>query len=1257
MGRGKLGKKLSALIMSTAMVLTMIPFGGMGRQTVEAASSEKTIAGLSTTPIKAPESTVTYDSEGRRIPWVGSYVWYGKYEGEPVKYRVLSPKTTEYGGTSMFLDCDSILYQAVYDEDCKPNDGQTNPNEWEGSDLQYSLNGMNFLWKKNVFTTPERDAIIGSKIASHSRAYDTEASRCLYSPINDFDDFVGLNGEQIFVLDIGEMIPKYGYFHPQKDSLNGEHWMWWTRSAHAPTSTTYGTCVGYVPNLVYSYGTVNAAYGKGYSSPIGASPAFNVNLNRVIFSSVVSGTAGENDAEYKLTLRDNSLGLTFVPASNGVSASAVVGPVKTDVSMRLQAFGGSQDDVTRLSVLILDKGYTYGNSNKANILYYGKMVVPGDFSTIKTTATALFSLPSNLSVDDWDSKFFVYVLAEIENGPHESDYASDPLQLKKPKISYTSAPPEILTQPTTESVYVDEVAQFKVVAKEKGPQPLIYQWQYLNKATGYLWANYKGSGSNPNILPVTGTTELDGTQFRCVIKDYTGLETISNVVTLTIKADQSKTIKSAKAKDSSIAKTAAQEFTVETTADVKNLMLYAEGGSPLVKTWAASGNSTVSGNTRTWKVTHAINTAGDRKLVFKGGTTDTTPVTNAVTVSFKVLNTGVISASAKNAMILKGGEQTFTVKTTSDAKYLMEYAEGENLVKTWTASSSNSTVSGNVRTWTVSQNIANAGETGERTLTFKAGTTSTPTAAQRTVAFFVDDVFVNSASVKYATIGKGGTQIFTVTTTSNAKHLELFGEGGNLVQVWYAFASSTVSGDVRTWTVSHNIGTVGNRELKLKASKYEGGGLSEKTVKFAVVEKKIVSASAKYAAITKSSVQGFTVTTSADVQYLMLYAEDGKTLVKSWAASGNSTVDANKIRTWYVMQAINTAGNRKLVFKGGTNNTTAVTNALTVSFKVESLGALSASAKYPMILKGGEQVFIVKTTSDSKYLVEYAEDGTTVKTWTASSTNSTVSGGVRTWTLPQTINTAGNRKLNFKAGGSSTTLTGAQVSAEFTVTASVKINATNFPDEAFRNYVKTTFDTNQNDEFSADELREIKELYIYRKGICTLKGIEFFSELKVLKAFSNPIEELDVSRNIKLEELDCSAMLLTSLDLSRNSELTYLECGFNKLNTLDLSKNKNLVTLYCASTGLTSLDVSGNTKLESLYAYSNNLTSLDVSKCTMLVYFHCLDNKLTSLNVRSNLALKELACYSNNLTSLDVSKNTALTKLTVDTGVTVTGAD
>ena len=495
-------------------------------------------------------------------------------------------------------------------------------------------------------------------------------------------------------------------------------------------------------------------------------------------------------------------------------------------------------------------------------------------------------------------------------------------------------------------------------------------------------------------------------------------------------SDGEKKIVSAKAGLGSITKTSTQTFEVVTTANVKNLMLYAEDGN-LVKTWAASGNSTETGGNRKWTVSLNINTAGNRKLVFKGGTTNTTPVTNSVTVAFKVENTGVISASAKYSSIPRAAAQEFTVKTTSDATYLNLYAEdGKTLVKTWTASSSNSKVNGNVRTWTVSQTIQTP---GNRNLIFKAGSSATPTSAQRAVAFTVDDIRVTGVSVKNATIGKGGTQTFTVQTTADAKYLMLYAEGGNLVKTWEASASnSSVKNNVRTWTVSLAINTAGNRELIIKAGKTTMPGGVSGTAKFTVAEKKILSAKAKIASIAKTSVQEFEVVTTADVENLMLYAEGGN-LVKTWAASGNSTAGADKIRKWTVSLAINTAGDRKLVFKGGTTNTTPATNALTVAFKVENTGVISASAKYATINKGATQTFTVKTTADATSLSLYAEDGKTlVKTWTVSSTNSTVSGHVSTWTVSQAIQTAGNRNLIFKAGTGSTP-TSAQRSVAFTV--------------------------------------------------------------------------------------------------------------------------------------------------------------------------------------------------------------------------------
>ena len=586
--------------------------------------------------------------------------------------------------------------------------------------------------------------------------------------------------------------------------------------------------------------------------------------------------------------------------------------------------------------------------------------------------------------------------------------------------------PSFTKQPNDATAAKDQLVEFTVFSVGAG---ITYDWYVFRPGSGI--AGYtKEYSCTDGIWAYTPRVEDDGMALYVIATDKFGRSATSNAAVLSLH----KTILSAKKKYYSITKTSIQEFEVQTTSDVQYLMLYAEDGNT-VKSWPASGNSKLDATgKRNWTLSQPINTVGNRSLVFRGGTTNSTPVTNIEIVSFKVESIGVISVSAKDAVIKKGGEQVFTVKTTSDADYLVEYAEdGKTVVKSWTASSSNSTVNGNVRTWTIKQSINTA---GKRNLIFKAGYTragapSILTAPLRTAAFTVEDVWVNSASAKYATIGKNGTQTFTVKTTSNAQNLMLYAEGGNLVKTWAASGNSTVSGDVRTWTVTLAIGTAGNRELTIKAGKTTTPSALGKTVKFAVVEKKLVSASAKYAGITKASMQGFTVTTSADVQYLMLYAEDGKTLVKSWAASGNSTVDANKIRTWYVIQEIATAGNRKLVFKGGTNNTTAVTNALTVSFKVENTGVITASAKNATINKGSTQTFTVTTTADCKYLAEYAENGNLVTSWTANSSNSKVSGNVRTWTVTQTINTAGKRTLTFKAGVSSPTT--AERNVSFTV--------------------------------------------------------------------------------------------------------------------------------------------------------------------------------------------------------------------------------
>ena len=156
----------------------------------------------------------------------------------------------------------------------------------------------------------------------------------------------------------------------------------------------------------------------------------------------------------------------------------------------------------------------------------------------------------------------------------------------------------------------------------------------------------------------------------------------------------------------------------------------------------------------------------------------------------------------------------------------------------------------------------------------------------------------------------------------------------------------------------------------------------------------------------------------------------------------------------------------------------------------------------------------------------------------------------------------------------------------------VAIDASNFPNKTFRNYIQKVFDKDNNDFFSADEIAAVTELTFQYPddpntgvaGITSLKGIEYFTALT---------------------SLDCSYQDLTELDLSQNTGLTSVLCYGNQLTELDLSANTQLIELDCSSNEITHLDVSSNHNLEKLSCYHNRLTSLDLSRNNKLTYTYC----------------------------------------------------
>ena len=213
----------------------------------------------------------------------------------------------------------------------------------------------------------------------------------------------------------------------------------------------------------------------------------------------------------------------------------------------------------------------------------------------------------------------------------------------------------------------------------------------------------------------------------------------------------------------------------------------------------------------------------------------------------------------------------------------------------------------------------------------------------------------------------------------------------------------------------------------------------------------------------------------------------------------------------------------------------------------------------------------------------------------------------------------------------------------------VAIDATNFPDENFRKYVKDNFDKNPADDaLSQTEIDAVTKIDVSKKKIKDLKGVEFFKKLTWFNCEGNQLMSLDVSHNTALTTLVCSSNQLTSLDVSHNTALDDLLADNNKITTLNVSKNTALYRLIVDRNKLTTLDVSNNPALKYLNLSFNELTTLDVSNNLALELLDLSINKLTTLDVSNNLALEVLYCSKNELTTLDVSNNPDLKELLVD---------
>lgn len=390
--------------------------------------NDVTAIGLGTSIMANPTAPDSTSSS-----WSGSYVYFGSYSDTsssddtvtPTKYRVLSKKTKAFGGTTtMLLDSDSVLWSGTN------ADGVSSAcQSWSAENsLKTYLNG-DFLTK--CFDAIEQSAIAKSVKASAESGDNTDKETTANLK------YTALSGEKVFLLDAAEtMRADYGYSNSDSSAANreksGAKSIWRLRSDRLTADS--GGCA------VLSNGDI--IVDTDNDETYGVSPAMNIDLSKVLFSSVISGTAGKAETEYKLTLLDESLEAAL---SSGSSIAKTSSGNKLLVPYTIS--GTDAANATNISLIVLSDEYTAGNTNRAKLLSYETVSLSsasagvlgstgngnatgnsgnesGNLDSSVKSGTAIFSNPTIDAKYSDSAKY--YIVAEDINYAKETDYASTP---------------------------------------------------------------------------------------------------------------------------------------------------------------------------------------------------------------------------------------------------------------------------------------------------------------------------------------------------------------------------------------------------------------------------------------------------------------------------------------------------------------------------------------------------------------------------------------------------------------------------------------------------------------------------------------------------------------------------------------------------------------------------------------------------------------------------------------------------------------
>ncbi len=302
------------------------------------------------------------------------YLYYGTYNNEAVKWRVLDNKTNT-GADGFFLLSENPLEQTAFKSD-------RTSNSYQNSDVK--------VWCENFASNNLSKEELSALIATTKSDGEVTYNKATFPQSDNI-----LSGDKVFLISAEEaMNASYGFTN-NASRLAVNALQWWLRSPSTPTKDI----VGYVND---SGGVWKQSADKAYHY---ARPAFNLNSGNVLFVSAAAdgkgstfGTVADYTGnEWKATLLDSSrlfdVTETAVKAASGGYAS-------------FHYTGAAIGNNEYISAMLLD--------DSGNVLYYGKL------EESNGNGTAAIPVPEALA----DGIYRVLIFSEQCNGNYKTDYAS-----------------------------------------------------------------------------------------------------------------------------------------------------------------------------------------------------------------------------------------------------------------------------------------------------------------------------------------------------------------------------------------------------------------------------------------------------------------------------------------------------------------------------------------------------------------------------------------------------------------------------------------------------------------------------------------------------------------------------------------------------------------------------------------------------------------------------------------------------------------